>query len=144
MADTSQSAALSLAARQRTNVDFGSGNAELQRVTLTQDSTGPLQGNRLPIDRDAVIEEPCSDLRNQHDEIVPGKSSAKGTARGGVCHRDDLMNWRQHFTGSPRRVEESTVDRAASPPTTLDTVKPPRHLRTRLRPDPEHKDYSHG
>jgi hypothetical protein len=133
MADTSQSAALSLAARQRTNVDFGSGNAELQRVTLTQDSTGLLQGNRVPIDRDAVIEEPCSDLRNQHDEIVPGKSSAKGTARGGICHRDDLMNWRQHFTRSPRRVEDSTVDRASSPPTTLATVKPPRDLRTKIR-----------
>jgi len=135
MADATLPAAQSLAPRQRANVDFGSGNAELERVTLTQDSTGLLQGNRLPIDRDAVIEEPCSDLRNQHDEIVPGKSSAKGTARGGVCHRDDLMNWRQHFTRPPRRVEEIAADRAASPPTTLATVKPPRDRRTKLRED---------
>ena len=135
MADITMPASQSLTPRQRANVDFGSGNAELERVTLTQDSTGLLQGNRLPIDRDAVIEEPCFDLRNQHDEIVPGMSSAKGTARGGVCHRDDLMNWRQHFTRSPRRLEDSTVDGASSPPTTLATVKPPRDLRTRLRED---------
>jgi len=29
-------------------------------------------------------------------------------------------------------------------PTTLATVKPPRHRRTKLRPDTEHKDCSHG
>jgi len=46
-----------------------------------------------------------------------------------------LMNWRQHFTRPPRRVEEIAADRAASPPTTLATVKPPRDRRTKLRED---------
>ena len=31
-----------------------------------------------------------------------------------------------------------------SSPATLATVKPPRNRRTRLRPDTEHKDCSHG
>lgn len=36
------------------------------------------------------------------------------------------------------------VARYAGQSTTLATVKPPRDRRTRLRPDTEHKDCSHG
>lgn len=50
--------------------------------------------------------------------------------------------------GSETRDPECPVCQAliAAPitPTTLSTVKPPRNRRTRLRPDTEHKDCSHG
>ncbi|MFG6111163.1 hypothetical protein [Stenotrophomonas nematodicola] len=133
MADPSMHVANPLAARQRSNVDFGSGNAELERVTLAQELPGLLGRNRLPIDRDAVVVAPRSDLHDGHDESVAGKSSAEGPARGGRCHRDDLLNWRPHFTPSSCRVEERAPERAISPPTTLATVKPPRDLRTKIR-----------
>lgn len=124
MANTTMPAAQSLAARERANVDFGSGNAELERVTLAQDSPGLLGRNRLPIDRNAVVVAPRSDLHDGHDESVAGKSSAEGPARGGRCHRDDLLNWRPHFTPLPCRLEVKQPDEPISRTVTLATVKP--------------------
>jgi hypothetical protein len=144
MANTTMPAAQSLAARERANVDFGSGNAELERVTLAQDSPGLLGRNRLPIDRNTVVVAPRSDLHDGHDESVPGKSSAEGPARGGRCHRDDLLNWPPHFTTSSCRVEERAPERAISPPTTLATVKPPRNLRVRAPAVAEIKECTNG
>ena len=48
------------------------------------------------------------------------------------------------FVADPLRDYRHTGPIAAKPPTTLATVKPPRDRRTRLRPDTEHKDCSHG
>lgn len=131
MANTTMPAAQSLAARQRANVDFSSGKAELECITPARDSASLLGGDRLTIDRNVVVERPHTNLRNEHDEGVPGKRSAEGPARGGGCHRDDLLNWRPHFTPSPRSLEEQLPNR----PATLATVKPPRNRRTRLRED---------
>lgn len=57
------------------------------------------------------------------------------TAMFGHIPADESCDW------SPSRFRPAATDAA---PITLATVKPPRDLRTRLRPDTEHKDCSHG
>lgn len=115
--------------REIGDVAFGCSNTELQGIAPAQDSARAPGRHLLAIHGDAVVEGPRPNLRDQHDEGVPGESSAEGPARGGRCHRDDLLNWRPHFTPSPRPLEEQLPNR----PTTLATVRPPRNRRTRLR-----------
>ena len=57
------------------------------------------------------------------------------TGMFGHIPADESCDW------SPSRFRPAVTDAA---PVTLATVKPPRDLRTRLRPDTEHKDCSNG
>jgi hypothetical protein len=57
------------------------------------------------------------------------------TAMFGHIPADESCDW------SPSRFRPTATDAALI---ILATVKPPRDRRTRLRPDTEHKDYSHG
>lgn len=134
----------SLDARERSNVNFGSSNAELEGISLAQNPADLLGGNRVAIHRDAVLKGIRPHFRHEHDESVPGESAAECAARGVRGHRGNLLNWRLHSTHSSRDLEGISPEEAVNQPTTLATVKPPRNRRTRLRPDTEHKDCSHG
>lgn len=57
------------------------------------------------------------------------------TGMFGHIPADESCDW------SPSRFRPAVTDAA---PVTLATLKPPRNRRTRLRPDTEHKDCSHG
>ncbi len=92
--------------REIGDVAFGCSNTELQGIAPAQDPARAPGRHLLAIHGDAVVEGPRPNLRDEHDEGVPGESSAEGPARGGRCHRDNLLNWRPHFTPSPCCVEE--------------------------------------
>lgn len=74
----------------------------------------------------------CRDGRNR----IPIQS-----ARGGSAH---FNNYAHSPISLPAFRHIATPKLPETVPVTISTVKPPRNRRTRLRPDTEHKDCSHG